>query len=65
MKVGDLIQTNDAIDIIGAPEEPSRGDIGFIKVVRDCDENLPSCEIYFPWIQKTFWLFQDEFEVLS
>jgi len=65
MIIGDLIQTLDAIDIADGEKEPAKGDIGFIKLVRNESGFVPRCEIYFPWIQKSFWLFKEEFEILS
>ena len=65
MIIGDLIQTLDAIDIADGEKEPAKGDIGFILTIREPHEGLPKYEIYFPWIQKSYWLFDDEFRILS
>jgi hypothetical protein len=65
MKVGDLIQTTEMIDVIGSAKEPDRGDIGFILSIRDDDAIQPKFEIYFPWLKKAFWLFDNEFKHLS
>ena len=59
MKVGDLVQTVEMIDIAGSAQEPDKGDIGFILSIRDDD--APKFEIYFPWLRKSFWLFNNEF----
>ena len=53
------------IDIAGSEKEPAKGDIGFILTIREPHEGLPKYEIYFPWIQKSYWLFDDEFRILS
>jgi len=65
MKVGNLIQTKDIVDIESRSDTIASGDIGFIKFVRDSNKDLPQYEVYFPWIQESFWLFQNEFEILS
>ena len=65
MKVGDLIQTTEMIDIIGSPKEPDRGDIGFILSIKEDESMQPRFEIYFPWLRKSFFLFDNEFKHLS
>jgi len=63
--IGDLIETIEMIDVAGIEKEPAKGDIGFILTIRELHEGLPRYEIYFPWIQKSYWLFDDEFRTLS